>query len=149
MVLFIPGEQFLGAALDVDRGLFEDALRQKIILATPANFVALLRTVAYGWRQEALAENAQEIRDVGEELYARLSVFSEHLTKLGKSLGMAVGDYNKAIGSYETKLLPGARKFADMGWVATARSNHRSRWTRHCAISSRAEPPGTCVGAIF
>ena len=115
VVLFIPGEQFLGAALDVDRGLFEDALRQKIILATPANFVALLRTVAYGWRQEALAENAQEIRNVGEELYARLSVFSEHLTKLGKSLGMAVGDYNKAIGSYETKLLPGARKFAEMG----------------------------------
>ena len=115
VVLFIPGEQFLGAALDVDRGLFEDALRQKIILATPANFVALLRTVAYGWRQEALAENAQEIRSVGEELYARLSVFSEHLTKLGKSLGMAVGDYNKAIGSYETKLLPGARKFVDMG----------------------------------
>ncbi len=115
VVLFIPGEQFLGAALDVDRGLFEDALRQKIILATPANFVALLRTVAYGWRQEALAENAQKIRDVGEDLYNRLAVFSEHLARLGRSLGSAVGDYNKAVGSYETKVLPGARKFADMG----------------------------------
>lgn len=115
VVLFIPGEQFLGAALDVDRGLFEDALRQKIILATPANFVALLRTVAYGWRQEALAENAQKIRDVGEDLYNRLAVFSEHLARLGRSLGSAVGDYNKAVGSYEAKVLPGARKFADMG----------------------------------
>ena len=105
--------------------------------------------MAYGWRQEALAENAQEIRNVGEELYARLSVFSEHLTKLGKSLGMAVGDYNKAIGSYETKLLPGARKFVDRGWAATARSNHRSKWIRRCATSNKAEPPGTHTGAIF
>ncbi len=115
VVLFIPGEQFLSAALDVDRSLFEDALRQKIILATPANFIALLRTVAYGWRQEALTTNAERIRDVGEELYGRLATFSEHLTKLGRSLGGAVTDYNKAVGSFEAKVLPGARKFPEMG----------------------------------
>ncbi len=115
VILFIPGDQFLGAALDMDRSLLEDALKQKVILTTPTSFVALLRAVAYGWRQESLTANAEHIRDVGEELYTRLTVFSEHLAKLGKSLGMAVGDYNKAIGSYETKLLPGARKFADMG----------------------------------
>jgi len=115
VVLFIPGEQFLSAALDYDRTLIEDALAQKVILTTPTSFVALLRAVAYGWRQEALTENAQHIRDLGEELYNRLTVFGEHLAKLGKSLGAAVTDYNKAVGSYEAKLLPGARKFGDMG----------------------------------
>ena len=115
VVLFIPGEQYMAAALDVDRGLFEDALKQKIIIATPANFIALLRTIAYGWRQESLAENAERIRDVGEELYGRLMTFSEHLMKLGRSLNSTVGDYNKAVGSFEAKLLPGARKFSEMG----------------------------------
>ncbi|MCR4301668.1 MAG: DNA recombination protein RmuC [Sulfuricaulis sp.] len=115
VVLFIPGEQYLAAALDVDRELFEDALKQKIIIATPANFIALLRTIAFGWRQESLAENAEHIRDVGEELYSRLMTFSDHLMKLGRSLNSTVGDYNKAVGSFEAKLLPGARKFAEMG----------------------------------
>jgi len=115
VVLFIPGEQFLSAALDLDRALLEDALKQKVILTTPTSFVALLRAVAYGWRQESLAANAERIRDVGEELYGRLATFSEHLMKLGRSLGSAVSDYNKAVGSYEAKLLPGARKFSEMG----------------------------------
>jgi DNA recombination protein RmuC len=115
VVLFIPGEQFLSAALDFDRALLEDALKQKVILTTPTSFVALLRAVAYGWRQESLAANAEKIRDLGEELYGRLATFSEHLTKLGRSLGSAVADYNRAVGSYEAKLLPGARKFSEMG----------------------------------
>ncbi|MBI3546212.1 MAG: DNA recombination protein RmuC [Gammaproteobacteria bacterium] len=115
VVLFIPGDQFLSAALDRDRGLLEEALRQKVILTTPTSFVALLRAVAYGWRQESLAENADRIRDVGEELYNRLSTFSEHLMKMGRSLNGTVADYNKAVGSFEAKLLPGARKFAEMG----------------------------------
>jgi DNA recombination protein RmuC len=121
VVLFIPGEHFLGAALDLDRTLLEDALRQNIILATPTNLVALLRTVAYGWRQEALTANAERIRDLGVELYGRLSTFSEHLAKLGRSLDGAVSDYNKAVGSFEAKVLPGARKFPEMG-VQTAKS---------------------------
>jgi DNA recombination protein RmuC len=115
VVLFIPGDQFLSAALDIDRALLEDALRQKVILATPTSFVALLRAVAYGWRQESLAANAERIRDLGEDLYHRLATFSEHLAKLGGSLGSAVTHYNKAVGSYDSKLLPGARKFTEMG----------------------------------
>ncbi|MHB8427930.1 MAG: DNA recombination protein RmuC [Acidiferrobacterales bacterium] len=115
VVLFIPGDQFLSAALDIDRNLLEDALRQKVILATPTSFVALLRAVAYGWRQEALAANAAEIRDAGEELYARLATFSEHLARLGTSLDSSVTQYNRAVGSFESKLLPGARKFAELG----------------------------------
>ncbi|MHB8621983.1 MAG: DNA recombination protein RmuC [Sulfuricaulis sp.] len=115
VILFIPGEQFLTAALDMDRELIEDALKQKVILTTPTSFVALLRAIAFGWRQESLAANAERIRDVGEDLYSRLITFSEHLMKLGRSLNGAVADYNKTVGSYEAKLLPGARKFSEMG----------------------------------
>ena len=115
VILFIPGEQFLTAALDMDRELIEDALKQKVILTTPTSFVALLRAIAYGWRQESLSANAEHIRNVGEELYGRLATFSEHLMKLGRSLNGAVADYNKTVGSYEAKLLPGARKFSEMG----------------------------------
>ena len=113
--LFIPGDQFLSAALDVDHALLEDALQQKIILATPTSFVALLRAVAYGWRQEALAANADRIREVGEDLYQRLAVFTEHLSKLGSSLEGSVSHFNKAVGSFDSKVLPGARKFVEMG----------------------------------
>ena len=115
VILFIPGDQFLGAALDMDRSLLEDALKQKVILTTPTSFVALLRAVAYGWRQESLTANAEHIRDVGEELYGRLMTFSEHLVKLGRSLNSTVADYNRTVGSFEAKLLPGARKFSEMG----------------------------------
>lgn len=115
VVMFIPGDQFLSAALDIDRDLLEYALGQKVILATPTSFVALLRAVAYGWRQQSLAENAEKIRDVGEDLYQRLSTFTEHLAKLGKNLGSSLDHYNKAVGSFERQVLPGARKFAEMG----------------------------------
>ena len=115
VVLFIPGDQFLAAALDIDHNLLEDALKQKIILATPTSFVALLRAVAYGWRQEALAGNAEQIRDIGEELYKRLATFSEHLSRLGRSIDAAVDHYNKAVGSFESKVIPGARKFGELG----------------------------------
>ena len=115
VVLFIPGDQFLAAALDVDHGLLEEALQQKVVLATPTSLVALLRAIAYGWRQQALAENAEKIRDLGDELYKRLATFSEHLAKLGKSLDSSVKHYNSAVGSYERSLMPGARKFTEMG----------------------------------
>ena len=115
VVLFIPGDQFLSAALDNDYSLLEDAMQQKVILATPTSFVALLRAVAYGWRQESLAENAQHIREVGEDLYARLATFAEHLGKVGKNLNNSVQHYNKAVASFDTRVLPGARKFTEMG----------------------------------
>jgi len=115
VVLFIPGAQFLSAALDLDHELLEYALRQKVILATPTSFVALLRAVAYGWRQESLTENAERIRSVGETLYQRLAVFAEHLGKVGRSLDASVGAYNRAVGSFDTNVLPGARRFTELG----------------------------------
>ena len=115
VVLFIPGDQFLSTALDYDRALLEDALRQQVILATPTSFVALLRAVAYGWRQEQLARNAEIIRKVGEDLYTRLNSFSDHLQKLGRSLESSLKSYNKAVGSFDSRVLPGARKFTELG----------------------------------
>lgn len=115
VVLFIPGEQFLAAALEVDPALLEDSMSQNIILATPTNFIALLRAVSYGWKQQALAENAEHIRELGETLYKRLSTFGNHLSKLGNSLGSTVNHFNSAVGSLERQVLPGARKFTEMG----------------------------------
>lgn len=127
ILLFIPGEQFLAAALDLDRALLEDALRQRIILTTPTSFVALLRAVAYGWRQEQLAANAERIREVGEELYRRLAVFADHLARIGKGLDAAVDNYNRAVGSFETKVLTGARRFTELGVSPTKALDEPSR----------------------
>jgi len=115
VVLFIPGEQFLSAALEVDAALLEDSMNQNIILATPTNFIALLRAVSYGWKQQALADNAEVIRELGEALYKRLATFGNHLSKLGNSLGSSVNHFNSAVGSLERQVLPGARKFTEMG----------------------------------
>ncbi len=115
VVLFIPGEQFLSAALELDRKLLEDALSDKVILATPTSFIALLRAVAYGWRQQALAENAEQIRKLGEELYGRVATFTEHLGRLGKSLESSVSHFNKTVGTFDTRVLPSMRRFNEMG----------------------------------
>jgi len=115
VVLFVPGDQFLSAALESDPKLLEDALLDKVVLATPSSLVALLRAIAYGWRQEALAKNAEQIRDIGEELYERMSVFAGHLDRVGGSLDRSVESYNKAVGSFDSRVLPGVRKFSDMG----------------------------------
>lgn len=115
VVLFIPGEQFLAAALEIDHKLLEDALAEHVILATPSSFVALLRAVAYGWRQEALAKNAEIIREIGQELYTRLATFSEHMARLGRSLDSGIDTFNKAVGSFDTRILPSARKFVELG----------------------------------
>jgi DNA recombination protein RmuC len=115
VVLFVPGDQFLSAALEADPELLEDAMADRIVLATPSSLVALLRAVAYGWRQESLAENAEQIRIVGEDLYERLSTFADHLSRLGISLNRSVESFNKAVGSFDSRVLPGARKFKDMG----------------------------------
>ncbi|MDH5190041.1 MAG: DNA recombination protein RmuC [Gammaproteobacteria bacterium] len=115
VVLFIPGDQFLSSALEYDRDLLEDALKEKIILATPTSFVALLRAVAFGWKQESLAENAEVIRKLGEELYGRIATFGDYLGKVGSSLNKSVSHFNSAISSFESRVLPGARKFAELG----------------------------------
>jgi DNA recombination protein RmuC len=115
VVLFIPGDHFLSAALDQDAALLEDALRQQIILATPTTLVALLRAVAHGWREERLAANAAEIRQLGEQLQTRLARFTDHLTKLGRSLGSSVDHYNRAVGSLQRQVMPSARRFSELG----------------------------------
>lgn len=115
VILFLPGDQFLTAALQDNPGLIDEALRQNVMLATPTSLVALLKIVAYGWKQSILADNAAEIRRLGEDMYKRLAVFGEHLAKLGKSLGSSVDSFNKAVGSLEQQVLPAARRFPDLG----------------------------------
>ena len=115
VILFIPGDQFLSAALAINPNLLEDAIRQDVIIATPSSLVALLKAVAYGWRQTALAENAQVIRDLGADLYKRLNVFTNHLGKLSRNLNGSVEAFNAAMGSLERQVLPGARKFTELG----------------------------------
>ena len=115
VILFIPGEQFLSAALTERPDLLDDALRQQVILATPTTLVALLKAIAYGWQQSALAENAAEIRTLAVQLYDRLNVFAGHLATMGKELGSSVKAYNRAVGSLETRVLPSARRFTELG----------------------------------
>ncbi|MET0496825.1 MAG: DNA recombination protein RmuC [Steroidobacteraceae bacterium] len=115
VILFIPGDQFLSAALAESPTLLEDAIRQQVIIATPTGFVALLKVVAYGWRQTALADNAAVIRKLAEDLYKRLGTFGSHLSKLGRTLNGSVDAFNSAVGSLERQVMPGARKFTELG----------------------------------
>ena len=115
VILFIPGDQFLGAALSIRPALLDEALRQNIILATPTSFVALLKAVAYGWQQTALAENAAEIRTLAVQLYERLNTFTSHLSNMGKALSDSVKAFNSGVGSLERMVLPSARRFTDLG----------------------------------
>ncbi len=115
VVMFLPAESLLGTALQVDPGLLERAFSRNVVLATPATLLALLRTVAMGWRNYDLAENATAILSIGRDLHGRLQVMSNHLTKVGSSLDGAVSSYNKLVGSYEGRVLVAARKMAEMG----------------------------------
>ena len=115
VILFIPGDQFLSAALNEKPDLLEFALSKQIILATPTSLVALLKGIAYSWRQLALADNAREIRGLAEDLYSRLGVFVGHMNMMGRQLSRSVENYNRAVGSLERSVLPGARKFVELG----------------------------------
>ena len=115
VVLFVPGDQFLSAALEHDPALQEDALRDRVVLATTNSFMALLKVIAFGWRQQQLESNAERIRELGEDLYKRLATFAGHLADVGEALEKAAKAHNKAVGSYENRLLPGARKFTELG----------------------------------
>ena len=115
IVLFLPSESFLSAALSEDPNLLERGIEQGVILATPATLVALLRSAAVGWRQDGIAEQARTISDAGRELYAHVSSLAEQVSRVGQSLDATVQDYNVAIGALQSNVLPGARKLSDLG----------------------------------
>jgi DNA recombination protein RmuC len=146
-VLFLPGDQFLSAALAERPELLENALGLSVIIATPSTLIALLKAVAYGWRQSAVAHNAAQIRDLGQELYRRLSTFNAHLGRMGSRLSGAVEAYNAAVGSLERQVLPQARRFGDLGVTADAPLailEPIEQLVRSTSATLPAEPPDAC-----
>jgi len=118
VVLFVPADSFLAAALDTDPGLIDHAAARQVVLASPTTLIALLRTVAQGWSHEALADQAREIHRLGRDLHQRLGLLSTHLDRVGRSLNTAVGHFNQAVGSYESRVLVSARRFTELSVVA-------------------------------
>jgi len=118
VVLFVPGDVFLAAALDNDPELLDYAFEKKIHIATPTTLISSLRTIAYTWQQQALADNAQQVFDLGKELYSRLGTFGGHMDKLGRSLTSAVKTYNDSVGSLERKVLSAARRLNDLDFAS-------------------------------
>jgi DNA recombination protein RmuC len=148
-VLFLPGDQFLSAALAERPELLESALGQNVIIATPSTLIALLKAVAYGWRQSAVAHNAALIRDLGQELYRRLGTFNGHLGRMGQRLGSAVEAYNAAVGSLERQVLPQARRFSELGVTADAplaQLEPIGQLARNPGTPTEAEPAAAAEG---
>jgi DNA recombination protein RmuC len=115
VVLFIPGEAFLGSALEADNTLIEDGIEKRVIIATPTTFIALLRAIAYGWRQEQITKNAQQISVLGKELYERMGTMAKYFAEMGTAIERSIASYNRIVGSMESRILPSVRKFRELG----------------------------------
>ena len=115
VVMFIPGEPFVSAAVENDPSLIEDGVSNRVIIVTPTTLIALLRAVAYGWRQEQVAKNSQAIADLGKQLYERFSTFLGHLSKTRNSLEQSVFNFNRTVSSLEGRVMPSLRKFRELG----------------------------------
>lgn len=155
VVLFLPGEMLFSAALERDPGLIEAGVDKGVLLATPTTLIGLLRAVAYGWRQEQMAENAREISDLGQELHKRLSDLGGHFSRLGKALDQAVGAFNGAVGTLESRVLVSARRFEQLGagraGVAIEAPKQVNKQTRRTQapelIDQREDPPVPALDA--
>jgi DNA recombination protein RmuC len=147
VVLFVPAESFLSAALSVDRDLLEDAATRQVVVATPTTLIALLRTVALGWREERLADEAQEVHRLGRELHERLSTLAGHVDNVGRSLNAAVGHYNAAVGSLESRVLVAARRFGELGVTDDDLPGPRPvvALARRAAPDAGEEPPSVAL----
>jgi DNA recombination protein RmuC len=138
VVCFVPADAFLDAALREDPTLLERAFDQNVVVATPSTLVALLRTIAYTWRQEALAANAAEVHQLGRELYQRLSTMGGHIDKLGRSLNNAVGSYNQTVSSLESRVLVTARKMVDLKVIEPSDAAESPKQVTETARSAQA-----------
>jgi DNA recombination protein RmuC len=121
VVMFLPGEHLCSAALEADPGLLQDAMTQRVLIATPTTLLAMLYAVGYGWQQERVAESAQAVSELGRELHGRLAKLSSLLSTLGTRLNSAVKAYNETVGSYESRVIPAARRFEDHGAASAGR----------------------------
>ncbi|MDP9435346.1 MAG: DNA recombination protein RmuC, partial [Actinomycetota bacterium] len=146
VVLFLPGEALLAPALEADPALLEHAAARRVHVATPTTLLSLLRAVAHGWQQEALADDAAAVLAAGKELFDRLATFGGHVEKLGRSLARAVGDFNSAVGSLERSVLPSVRRMSELGLageapgVATVEDVPRPLTAAHLTVVAAEEP---------
>jgi DNA recombination protein RmuC len=139
VVMFIPNEACLSAAFDQDAELFEFAIQQRVLITTPVTLLALLKAAGYGWQQYQMATNVRQIAEQGKQMYDRLSVFVRHLNDVGHKLNQAVEQYNEAVGSLESRVLPSAMRFRELGATSAELPEpkgieHRARLSRHVEL---------------